>query len=69
MVDGLYIYAWNRTMKPLVSSLSGAGRWLGREMWGQLNQNLQCKPIWNWHDESFLYKEYIQNKEVWHILK
>jgi hypothetical protein len=46
-------------MKPLAIALSGIGKGLrqgdGR---GDLT-NIQCKAIWNCHNESPLYNEYI----------
>jgi hypothetical protein len=53
MVDGLHLQ--NRTVKPLVVALSGLK---GRDGGGNLT-NVQCKPIWNSHNELLLYNEYI----------
>jgi hypothetical protein len=59
MADRLHILTWNRTKKSLTIALSGAGRMLrGRECKGDLN-NLQYRHVWNCHNESSLYKEYI----------
>jgi hypothetical protein len=46
-------------LKPLAIALSGAGRELcGGESRGNLT-NVQCKSIWNWHNESPLRNEYM----------
>jgi hypothetical protein len=44
-------------MKPLASALSGVGRGSGR--WGNDPNNVRCKAIRNWHNESPLYNEYV----------
>jgi hypothetical protein len=52
-----YTYIKYRTKKPLAIALSGAGRGLsgkgstGRHCGGDLT-SVQCKPIWNCHNES-----------------
>jgi hypothetical protein len=62
MVGGLYILILNRTKKPLAIALSGAGRrWRGRDGDSDLT-NTQNKHIWNCHNESTLYNEYILMK-------
>jgi hypothetical protein len=49
MIDGLHIR--NRTMKPILVALSGAGRkWRG-DGGGDLT-NVQCKSIWNCCNDS-----------------
>jgi hypothetical protein len=59
MIDGHNILIQNRTKKPLVIALSGAGRVLmGVDSGGYLD-NVQCKPVQNCHNESPLYNEYI----------
>jgi hypothetical protein len=52
MFDGLHTLTQNRTMKPLVIVLSGVGMGSrGRVGRGDVT-NVQCKPIWNCHNES-----------------
>jgi hypothetical protein len=59
MVDGLHIFIWNRTKKPLAIALSGEGREMkGRDDGGNLT-NVQYNPNYNFHYESPLYNEYI----------
>jgi hypothetical protein len=66
MVNGLYILRWNKTMKPLAIALSGQEGVEGKDCGGDLT-NIQCKPIWNCHNESSLYNKYIQEygKQKW----
>jgi hypothetical protein len=45
--------------KPLAIALSAAGRGLRRRDGGGDLTNVQCKPIWNCHNESPLYNKYI----------
>jgi hypothetical protein len=59
MVDGLHILTQNRTKKPLAIVLSGVGRGRrGRDGGGDLT-NVQYKFIWNCHNGSPMYNEYI----------
>jgi hypothetical protein len=46
-------------MKPLAIALSGAGRRLKGADGGSGLTNVHCKPIWNCHNESSLYKKCI----------
>jgi hypothetical protein len=47
-----YIHIQNGIKKPLAIALSEAGRGLsGGDSRGNLT-NVQCKPIWNYHNES-----------------
>jgi hypothetical protein len=63
MVDGFHILIWNRIKKPLENALSGAGRgYNGRDSGGNLT-NVQCKTLWNCHNECPLQNEYILIKE------
>jgi hypothetical protein len=63
MVNGLHILIRNKTKKPLAIALSGVGRRLrGRDSGGD-RTNVQYKPIWNCHNESPLYNEYILIKK------
>jgi hypothetical protein len=61
MVDGFHIHIQNLTMKPLAIALSVAGRGLGEDG-GGYPTNVQCKTIWNCHNESFLYNKYFLMK-------
>jgi hypothetical protein len=59
MVDGLHIPKWNRTKKPLVIALSGAGKRLrGRNDEDNVT-NVQYKSNWNCHHEFPPCYEYI----------
>jgi hypothetical protein len=40
MADGLHIYTWNRTMKPLAVALSGVWRGCRGEIWPMYNIRL-----------------------------
>jgi hypothetical protein len=63
MIDGLHIFIENRTKKPLAIVLSGTGRGLrGRHSESNLT-SVQYKPIWNCHNDSPLYNEYILIKK------
>jgi hypothetical protein len=64
MVDGLHILTWNRTKEPLVMVLSGV-RMSKRRDGGCDLTNVQCKAIWNCHNGSSLYSEYILIKNWW----
>jgi hypothetical protein len=56
LVDFIYLH---EIKKSLAIAVSGAGKGLrGRDGGGNLT-NVQCKPIWNCHNESPLYNEYI----------
>jgi hypothetical protein len=52
MVDSFYIHTQNRMMKPLAIALSGLGRGSRGEDSGGYLTNVQCKAIWNCHNES-----------------
>jgi hypothetical protein len=58
MVDGAPIHIRNRMMKPLAITVSRAVRGWGRDGGSDLT-NVQCKAIWNCHNESLVYNEYI----------
>jgi hypothetical protein len=54
-MDFIYLYK----MKPLATALSGVetgsrGRYDGADL-----TNVQYKPIWNCHNKSLLYNEYV----------
>jgi hypothetical protein len=46
-------------MKALATVLSGVGRGLREVHVGGELTNVQCKAIWNCHNESLLYNEYM----------
>jgi hypothetical protein len=46
-------------MKPLAIALSGAGRGLRRRDGGGHLMNVQDQLVWNCHNESPLYNEYM----------
>jgi hypothetical protein len=52
MVDGLCVFIWNRTMKPLANAVSGSGKDLRGEDGGSDLTNVQCKSVQNCHNES-----------------
>jgi hypothetical protein len=56
-IDGLHILMWNRIKKSLAIAFSGMRR--GSRSSGSDLTNVQYKPIWNYHNESPLYNEYI----------
>jgi hypothetical protein len=51
---------WKRTVKPLAIALSGVGKELGEEWWGQTN--VQYKATGNWHKEIPLVQWIYTNK-------
>jgi hypothetical protein len=59
MVDGLHIFIWNRTKKPLAITLSGASRELRGRDGGWDRTKAQYKPFWKCHSESPMYNKYI----------
>jgi hypothetical protein len=70
MVDGFHILIYNRTKKPLVIVLSGAGRRVeGQRDGGGVLTNVQCKPFWNYHNEPLQIQQIFPNKKIngaWH---
>jgi hypothetical protein len=60
MVDGFHIHIQTRMMKPLAIALNGTGMGLGGGEDGGGNvTNVQHKPVWNCHNESFLSSKHI----------
>jgi hypothetical protein len=64
MVDGLHILIWNRTKKPLVIALIGAGRGVEGSNSGIDTTNVQYKSIWNCLNETTPVQRIYLNKKL-----